>query len=443
MSVRTTTCIATILFGVGMSGCAFSSDDPGLRVEAGGFAGDFLAVSDADMAATAYADGKLEPLEASDTVTLFREGAAVASAAASNSVISWPQIVDVSADGRTAFVVETRGPAPGGISEMEDVDTDFPRGGVLTVLSIGDSQVERRNSIDLGADLGSVEYNAALGALVIAQDKPGAQLAVVEYLESGDLGPVQDIELDLGETEDGSDLFVRSVHLSPDGLTLAANIANRRVRFYRLEMDETGLPTAATPLGPATQVLGSRLSVGKWTPDGRYFLISDTNWEGSQLHMLTQGPGSLTVLRAPDATDAAPTIVSRTEVGRSPEGFDISPDGRLVATINMERTYLPNSPILAFWPGRRQYSVSLLALDPNTGALDPLDRVSQAGVLPEDVIFDANGENLAVAVFHRRKGEDRERGFVDFFAIEEGGRLVSQGRTVPVVRGAHDLVLIP
>jgi len=182
--------------------------------------------------------------------------------------------------------------------------------------------------------------------------------------------------------------------------------------------------------------------VGKWTPDGRYFVVADTNGGAPSLGMLVQGPGAITVLRPPRDADSAPEIVSRAEVGRFPEGFDISPDGTRVATANMERTYLPESLLLTAWPGRRLYSVSLLSLDPETGQLTLLDTIRQAGIPPEDVLFDAEGRNLAVAVFHRRRGTDRGRGFVDFFAIEEGRRLVSQGTTQAVMRGPHDLVRV-
>jgi hypothetical protein len=72
-----------------------------------------------------------------------------------------------------------------------------------------------------------------------------------------------------------------------------------------------------------------------------------------------------------------------------------------------------------------------------------LDRIEQAGILPEDILFDATGRNLAVAVFHRRKGPDRRRGFIDFYSIENGRRLVSQGVTQPLMRGAHGLAGIP
>ncbi len=116
---------------IGVTACAslgdFSSDDPGFAETAGVFEGRFLALSDASMAGTAYADNKLEPFSGmQDELTLFAEGAPRASIPAPNSVISWPQILDISPDGRFAYVVETAGDLDPSISEVENVYYDMP-----------------------------------------------------------------------------------------------------------------------------------------------------------------------------------------------------------------------------------------------------------------------------------------------------------------------------
>ncbi len=423
----------------------FADDDPGFSEKAGRFEGRFLALSDADMAATAYANGGLEPFDgARDMLTLFSDGIATSTIEASNSVISWPQVVDVSPDGRFAAVIETRGPAAADIETYNNVYTDFPQGSRLGLYAIdGDnlSLVEGRDGV--GRNPQSVEYSPDGRFLVIGSEEAGAELVVVTLTDAGRLRDVRTFPLAPPYRDDDAEKRIRSVHLAPDGLTLAVNTANRRVQFYRLTVDATGLPTGVVAFGSPSPDLGKRLSIGKWTPNGKHFLITDTNWADGTLYMLTQGPGALTVLAPPETINSAPAVMTRTEVGRSPEGFGISADGTRVAAINMERTYLPEMPPLAIWQGRRRYSVSLLALDPETGTLAPLDQIFAAGILPEDVIFDETGRHLAVAVFHRRKGADRKRGFVDFFSIDDAGKLEAQGITQPVMRGAHDLVRIP
>lgn len=431
---------------IGVGACTafgdFASDDPGLREAPGQFAGRFLAVSDADMAATAYADGKLEPLaHARDEITLLADGRVAAAAPAPNSVVSWPQIIEVSADGRYAFVVETRGAPPQG-ADAHRVE-DLPPGSRLSIFAIesgGLRLVESRD--DLGQNPGSIAYVQKRNLLLITTESHGAELVAVALDANGSTRSVRPLPLAAPVREDDEVKRIRTIHVSPDGATFAANVANHRIQFYHLLFDAEGLPRAATQLGRPSVNLGRRLSVGKWTPDGRHFLVADTNGGGSAVRMLTQGPGAIIAIRPPEGPQDAPEVVSRASVGRFPEGFDINADGTRVAAINMERTYLPERAVLEVWPGRRRYSVSLLSLDPATGQLEELDRIHQAGVLPEDVIFDASGRNLAVAVFHRRKGSNRQRGFVDFFGIESD-QLKSQGVTQRVMRGAHDLVRIP
>lgn len=123
---------AVVIAGLLTAACVvadFSSDDPGFVEMPGTFVGKFLAVSDADMAGTAYADGKLELFnERMDEVTRFTDGAARITGYASNSVISWPQFVDTHGLLPRAYIVETRGPVPLTQPDMDSVYDEFPSG---------------------------------------------------------------------------------------------------------------------------------------------------------------------------------------------------------------------------------------------------------------------------------------------------------------------------
>jgi 6-phosphogluconolactonase (cycloisomerase 2 family) len=358
-------------------------------------------------------------------------------------VISWPQIADISLDGRRAYVIETRGSLRAGAQAVDSVYTDFPQGRSLRVFDIGDAFLTEIGRVeDVGANPQSVEVSSDGRFLVIATERDGAELTIIPLDPEGLPGAPRFIDLSPPYSQGDAEPRIRTVHLSPDNRTLAVNIANVRVQFYDLAPGEDGLPERAVALGPPLEV-GVRLAVGRWTPDGRHFLITDVNSYESRLAMLTQRGGQVHVI-APPAGDATPArLVSSARVGRFAEGLELSDDGRLVASIAMERTYLPELFFLETWPRRRTYLLTLLSFDADTGRLTELDRVRSPGVLPEDVIFDETGRNLAVAVFHRRKGPDRRRGFIDFFEIGEDGALRAQGRTQAVMRGAHDLVRIP
>ena len=76
-----------------------------------------VAVSDADMVASAYLDGHLGPLQGQDALSVIRLGKPVSqltavAIGASTSVTGPPSSVAVSPDGRYAVVIETRAPGP-------------------------------------------------------------------------------------------------------------------------------------------------------------------------------------------------------------------------------------------------------------------------------------------------------------------------------------------
>ncbi|MFW6413509.1 MAG: hypothetical protein ACOC0V_05180 [Oceanicaulis sp.] len=105
---------------------------------------------------------------------------------------------------------------------------------------------------------------------------------------------------------------------------------------------------------------------------------------------------------------------------------------------------MPDTPLLRFWPGRNRSSLRLVSLDRETGEISlEGDEVFFGGVLPEDAIFDADGDSIAVAVFHLRSGPGRRLGFIDLWRVEEspdGPRLTNTGNRLATVRGPHDLV---
>lgn len=420
----------------------FSSDEPRFEETAGQFQGRFLVASDADMTATAYADNRLEPLpDGEDQLALFEDGQIVDQIAASNSVISWPAIVEVTPDGRYALVAETFGSLPKTVSQVDDVYTSFPVGRRLQVFAIGQGGLKLVDVLDIGEKIQSVEMASSGSFAILSTEEEGREIVVLPLREDGSFGGARSLDVVLPFEADDVERRVRTVHLSPDDSLLAVNVANRRVQFYQLVPGDDGIPAALSPLGDPIEP-GVRLAVGRWSPNGRFFLVTDVNSYSSSLAMLTQRGGQVHIISTPAQTQTVEHVGS-VRVGRFAEGLEISDDGRWVASIAMGRTYLPNRWFLENWPKRRTYSLTLLEFDQEAGVLTKRDEARVAGVLPEDVIFDETGRNLAVAVFHRRKGANRDRGFIDFFEITDQGELRPQGRTQAVARGAHDLVRIP
>ncbi len=111
-------------------------------------------------------------------------------------------------------------------------------------------------------------------------------------------------------------------------------------------------------------------------------------------------------------------IASSVKVGLSPEGFDVSPDGKYAIAVNMRRTYAPSG----FWfvPGTNKASLSLVSINPASGELSVLGgQYGFKGALPEDAIFDKDSNSVAVAVYHDKDEEMPEQGWIDFWEIQK------------------------
>lgn len=412
------------------------------------FDGAILAAADADMAATAYADGRLEPLgsgEGADALVLIthaEDGLRERDRApASNSVVSWPHIIAAGRDGRTVYVVEARGPAPAGADRVDSAYDAFPDGRRLQAYRVENGEITPIGDTPAGLNPQSVSLSPDGRWLVAASEDPDAEAVFVPLDPTGRPGAPLMINLDPPYRE-GGESRLRGLAWSPAADLIAANVENERLAIYRVERDRNGRPAAMALAGPAIEI-GGRWTVADWTPDGRTLLLADTGWgSGRGLNMLFNGPGRLISIRV-DA-DASARVVDELRTGLSPEGFAISPDGRLAAVVNMGRTYLHDAWFLRLWPQRDRASVQLVAIDPATGALSRRgEPVPVEGLLPEDAVFDADGDAIAVAVFHERSGPGRRRGFVDVYPIvaaPDGPRLQRRIARAETMRGPHDLI---
>ena len=156
--------------------------------------------------------------------------------------------------------------------------------------------------------------------------------------------------------------------------------------------------------------------------------------------------GSVLTVRMNAETRADGTVrlafVSRVKTGVSPEGLAVSPDGRWVATTNLERSYLPyDDPRIT-----RFSSITLAALDQATGQLRAVGTFNDDGILPETAVFDNSGTYLAAANYDHF--DDRRPGSsIDFWHIQADPldaanvQLIKTEHTVPVARGAHSMVI--
>ena len=409
------------------------------RADAGGFdLSRLLVLVDGDMAATGYANGRLHPIDGAQDLLITLDDPDAArpgqrAVPASNTVMGWPGAMTADAGGRFAYVVEGRTPPPPGTQAMDNVFAEMPNGTLLTTVDLADGEVvstmpvcRRPNSIDIAPDG---------GWLLITCGDLSNELAVVP-LEDGRPGEVRGFDLDLPDIaarpdiDDG--LTYAMVH--PSGAAAGYIQSNLGVGLVRFTLDDAGIPVAAEAEAPVLQ--GDWLTVGRWTRAGDHFLVADVAWGPTPLGAVFLSNGEVhSFALSPD--DGARGIVSSATVSKSPEAIEINRAGDLLAVVNMERTYLPGGP-LALVPGRGASSLSLVRVDEGTGLLETLgDPVGFRGVLPEDAVFDTDGDRLAVVIYQDHDAP-RSDGWVEIFAID-GEEIIPTGRRIPMPRGAHDL----
>lgn len=408
-----------------------------------------LALSDADMVASAYVDGKLGPIEGSDTLSVIGLGGdprqwRAATVAASNSVAGPPVALATTPDGRHAFVVETFTPRPSG--KEDAVFGDLRPGNRLQVIDLSDParpRVVQTVETPLRPTALSVSADGAIVAMTVHPAGGGRENPLVLYpFANGRLGAGQTPAVPRWRS--GEQLIHAEFHPREPVLGLV-NESRGEIAFVKMTTSANVIDLQ--PWGNLVQAEKSPYML-RFTPDGRHAIANALYWGPDVQGTWNEAPRGGVVSIRLDARRAADgsavhALVSRAGSGVSPEGIAISPDGRWVATTNLERSYLPyNDPRQTFFS-----SITLMRLDPTSGSLTRVADFAYDGILPEAAAFDGSSRFLAVVTYDHFD-ENRRGGSVDFWRIArdtldpERVELVKTEHSVPVTRGAHSLVLV-
>ena len=434
------------------SGTAAGQERPAPTSAPFDFQGHLLvAVSDADMVPSAYVDGRLAPAAGADALSVIRlnrpprELHAVA-LGVSNSVAGPPAAVAVTPDGRHAIVVETLGSRP--VGKAEPKLGDLALGRTITVVDLSDPDrptvIQR---VDGPEQPVSVSINAEGSLVAVAYGSRGAApptpLTLYRFRDGRLLEPTTP---SIPGWTAGDVLSDAEFHPHENTLALL-NATRPSLAFVRVTAAGGGGALSLTRWGSPVDVEKAPYLV-RFTPDGHHAVV---NAMYAEADVLDEGMGaprgmvSSVRLAADQAADGSPRhrLVSRAVTGVMPEGLAVSPDGRWVATANLER-----SPA-AFDDPRQGFfsSLTLIHLDPQTGGLERVGDFAFDGVLPETVLFDNSSRYLAVTTF-ARFDDLHAGGSIDFWRLAgdhfepKRVELIKTSYSVPVVRGAHTMVLV-
>ncbi|MEO0471228.1 MAG: hypothetical protein AAF206_16485 [Bacteroidota bacterium] len=405
------------------------------------FKGAFLAISDADMIATAYGSGmsnKINGIE--DSLMYIRSVNGLPQIQsrihATNSVISWPAILAWHPTKPYAYVAETRGRITPDTPKMKNVFYAYPKGMKVSII---DYSLPNHPSIIqeqmVGENLQNVSLNQR-GDLLVAGTTEKDKEMMVASVKDGLIDQIcyfSDPEVDRTDTRDGG---FRSIEFHPQKDVVAVNLNGTSVAFFNIIKE--GRTIRIARIGKSLKV-AKKLSVGNWHPSGKYFLVSNVNWGKGNLGAVFNKKGELISVGFDE--DGQHEVVSKVKVGLSPEGFDVSPNGEYAIVVNMRRTYVPS----AFWfvPARKTPTLSLIKINQKTGQLTHLGKpYGFEGVLPEDAIFDESGKSIAVAVYHEKNEGYPTKGWIDFWEVRNDQLLWTKHKLY-VTRGVHNLLRVP
>ncbi len=443
------------LLAGGLGGCQVAPSGPP-RVDQ--ISGKYIAViCDADMGAEAFYDGNLNRprMDASDTMTVLdlpistqpsagtdRWNTGFAQFPVSNSVMGPPVALAVSPDGTQAFVVESRGPAGPGATKIGDL----PPGDKVTSIDLSNPMNPTDPvQVEVGTMPMSVDVHPMGDLLAVTTARPGQQLVLVPVANRV-MGQAMGWPL-LGI--DDANAAATSATWSPNGRYLAVTLPDRnQVVFYEFSRTGSNGEWGLAPYGAPVSV-GKYPFHGKWSPDGRFFITTDLHW-GSDVegYLLGAPPGTLSVIRISDSPSAVMTdgsidatvqhqVVSTAQVGISPEGLAISPDGRYVVTSNLRRSMKPGGGE----PGMMGGSISLLSMG-SGGVLTNHGEV-EINAMPEGIAFDAAGRHVLVTQFR-----SNEPGAVDgemaFYRLDRTNppQLVPGQELIGVGVGPHGVIIV-
>jgi DNA-binding beta-propeller fold protein YncE len=435
--------IARLLFAIGMMApFTHSVDAQTADLAAHIKGGKIVTIADGDFLASSYATGRLAPTDAphKDLLTVIVPGAKErAKLEVSNSVTSPPEVMSVSGDGRHAFVVERLGQRRAGIETVRDLAA----GKRLFAVNLEEPAAPKIvDTVEAGPSPEAVRVSPDGRLVAVVANASDSAILHIASFAAGRFGSVASFRLsDYGIVGTGAGprggVTATFVDWHPSGRYVAVNLnTQNRVVFFEVTARADG-SVSLQRWGNAVEV-GRDPFVGRFTPDGRHYVTADwgRNFAASSLEeRLPMNPSAISVIRLGELRqgDIVHRRIAGVDTDRSSEGIAVSPDGRLIATINMRETgLLPSSPRFT-----RHASVTLLSFDPDSGEIQKINSYPFEGVLPEGAAFDLAGEHLLVTVYEYHDNQPPGGGLEVWRVVRDRlPRLEHVGR-IPAPHGTH------
>lgn len=399
-----------------------------------------ITLSDADMVASAYIDGKLLKEKGSKDafsilgLPLKNYSDEISSIVVSNSTLSGNKGIAISPNQKIAYITETRGIVNENINEIKDIWSELPVGSYISVVDIEDiNQPKLLYKFPVGKNPVSIEINATGEYLALCSEEYGKELQVLELDQNGK--PIRIINKPK-EFPSGS---VSDITWHPNSDFLAYTMSDsKEVGLIKVTRDGPTTKIIRLDLMGQALKIGTLPGAGQFTPDGKFYLIPDLKSALGKQNEQTDLIADMFVVKFNlDGTNNH-FLITKTKLGENTTGFSISPDGNLVIASNAKMTYLPwESPNLS-----KNASLSLLKLT-SDGSLKHISDYDFEGIYPQNIAFDKSGKNIAVTVFDYFNF-GKHFGGVEFWEVKGGETpsLQKQNFKLFMPRGCHSIRII-
>ena len=351
-------------------------------------------LSDADMSAFSLMDGQLRKnADAKDEISTltfplsYGNPGQIKSDKASNSVLEGKKSIAITSNQKLAYVLETKGETSCDDVSFSKMDVEFPTGRYITVVNIENlNQPKSLYRFPVGENPSSIAIDNKNKYLALTCEEYGKEIQIFELDEAGK--PFRIIKKP-SNFEPGR--IVDLVWHSSGEYLAYINQDEAHVGLIKVLRDgPTQQIIRIEALGEPVKI-GGMPAMGKFTPDGKYFLVLDKKKELTDKDSDTKG--ELFVVRFNPETGSH-SLLSKSEVGENPMGFDIHPEGNFILVNNLERSFYPPEQFAS--SGESSLSVLQLAYD---GRVENKETFTIQGILPASVAFDKNGKNVAFSVY--------------------------------------------
>lgn len=348
-----------------------------------------------------------------------------------NSAIRVGKSMAIHTDLRLGYVLEHRGAIPKNITQVSVSPTmeDLEKGEFMTIVDFTDLEVPKALfKMPIAANPTSISISPDYQHLAISSTTEEREIEVLELDESGK--PIRivskPVNLPSGRIID------LQWHPSGDFLTFI-NETTRTLGILRAVKDGPTKRLVRLEFVDQTIAIGKKPSIGKFTPDGNYFLVLDA--KKSKADYRIRETGEIYVVKLASEPGEAHYLLSRSEVGENPQDFSIASDGKKIVVCNAESTFFETQLTEA-----NKSSLSLLSLNPQ-GLVKKVKDFTIEGLLPMAVVFDKEGKNLAVST-HELGSYGLKVGSIEFWKYQElSGKptLIKQPAHFFTPRGTHTM----